>query len=81
MKPRTGSWLRRVRERRNGLRRMSRINATERADRMTLLAQLAGKLSCEHGFSADELMEAEASLRLPPRSRQAALPLVRGGSR
>lgn len=73
--PARGSWLHRARQRRNALRRMACINNAVRVDRLALLAQLSGKLACEHGLSTDELLDAEAALRLPPRARQPMLPL------
>lgn len=74
MMPQRGSWLRRARERRNGLQRMARLREAERIDRLLFLAQLAGRLGAAN-FTPAELLEAEAALREPPRARQSVLPL------
>lgn len=56
--------------------RLAREPEALHLERLAFLAQLSGKLACEHGFTPDELLEAEAALRVPPCARQAALPLV-----
>lgn len=66
--------LRIRRERRDDRRRLAHLGDAAHAERMLFLAQLAGRIEAAD-FSADELLEAEAALRQPPRARQASLAL------
>lgn len=59
-------------------RRFAREPEVVRVQRLAMLAELSGKI--ERGdFTARELLESEAALRIPPSSPQRALPFCENG--